>query len=187
MFRPTPTPTLLAALAFVGVIGGCRQPTVGVQLVVPSEQAFLHAAVARIDVYDGNDTGARSPDAICRSLSTNPPSPPGGVQLLTSANAAVCEFAGGGVALDDVGVGRRVIFVEAEDFDGQAILRGCLVVDLFGDDETLAGNDAAVASDLGANALVDVPLAILPAFPAGAPGACESIADKCEEQVSCRP
>lgn len=177
----------LVLLTIVGVGGGCRQPTVGVQLVFPSEHTFLHAAVARIDVYDGSDSGERSPDAICRSLSTNPPSPPGGVELLTSANAAVCDFAGGGVVLDEVGVGRRVIFVEAEDFDGQAILRGCRVVDLFGDDEPLTGDDGAVASDLGANALVEVPLAILPAFPAGAPGACQSIADKCEEKLICRP
>ena len=184
--RPSFLHAVVTVLTLAGATG-CREPTVAVQLVFPSELTFLHAAVARIDVYDGSDSGDRSPDAICRSLSTNPPSPPGGVELLTSANAAVCDFIGGGVVLDGVGVGRRVVFVEAGDFDGQAILRGCLVVDLFGDDAALVGDDAAVASDLGANALINLPLAILPAFPAGPAGACQSIADKCEEDLSCRP
>ncbi len=160
----------------------------GVRLVFPSELAFLHAAVARVDVYDGSELGDRSPDAICRALSQNPPAPPTGVRpLATSGNTDTCALQDGGVVLDGVGVGRRVIFVEAQDFVGQAILRGCTVVDIFGDDDdNLTGDEAAVAKDLGATALVDVTLAFLPEFPAG-PAGCGSIAEKCEEDVSCRP
>lgn len=170
------------------LLTACREPTVAVELVFPSELAFLHTAVARIDVYDGSGSGERSPDAICRSLSTNPPAPPSGVQpLVTSGSTDACAFQNGGVVLEHVGVGRRVVFVEGEDFDGAAIVRGCRVVDLFGDDEPAADDaTAAVIADLGANAAVRVPLAILPAFPAGAAG-CTSIAEKCEETVSCRP
>jgi hypothetical protein len=166
----------------------CQEPTLAVQLVFPSELTFLHTAVARIDVYDGSGTGERSPDAICRSLSTNPPAPPSGVQpIATSGSANACQFADGGVVLEHVGVGRRVILVEGEDFDGAAIVRGCTVVDVFGDDAP-ATDDAtpAVITELGANAAVTVPLAILPAFPAGDAG-CTSMTEKCEEDVSCRP
>ena len=149
-------------VGLVLMASGCRQPTVGVKLLFPSELAFLHAAVARIDVYDGSDVGDRSPDAICRSLSTTPPAPPTGVTpLATSGNTEICSFIGGGVVLADVGVGRRVVFVEAEDFGSQA-------------------------RDLGATAVVTVPLAILPAFPAG-PAGCQTVAEKCDEAVPCRP
>jgi hypothetical protein len=168
-------------------LAGCQEPTVGVRVVFPSELAFLHTAVARVDVYDGSDAGARSPDAICRALSQNPPTPPAGVQVLaTSGNTDACLLPAGGVTLDGVGVGRRVIFVEGIDVDGRPILRGCTVVDLFGDDATLTDDDAAVARDLGANALVEVQLSFLPDFPAGDAG-CSSITEKCEEAVSCRP
>lgn len=168
-------------------LAGCQEPTVGVRVVFPSELAFLHTAVARVDVYDGSDAGARSPDAICRALSRNPPTPPAGVQVLaTSGNTDACLLPGGGVNLGRVGVGRRVVFVEGLDVDGRPILRGCTVVDLFGDDATLSDDDAAVARDLGANALVDVQLSFLPDFPAGLAG-CGSITEKCEEAVSCRP
>jgi hypothetical protein len=169
------------------VLAGCAQPAVGVRIVFPSELAFLHAAVARVDVYDGSDAGERSPDAICRALSRNPPTPPQGVQpLATSGNTDACSLRSGGVVLDGVGVGRRVIFVEATDIDGQAILRGCTVKDIFGDDEDLSDDDGAIANDLDAVALVNVDLAILPDFPPG-PAGCASIEEKCEEAVSCRP
>lgn len=172
----------------VVTLSACTEPTVAVQLVFPSEVAFMHTAVARIDVYDGGGTGERSPDAICRSLSTNPPAPPSGVQpIATSGSTDACAFQNGGVLLEHVGVGRRVLLVEGEDFEGAAIVRGCAVVDLFGDDQAAADDStAAVQADLGANAVVTVPLAILPAFPAGAAG-CATIAEKCEENVSCRP
>ncbi|HEY1099662.1 MAG TPA: hypothetical protein VGF99_12085 [Myxococcota bacterium] len=178
----------LIGLGLVALATGCRQPTVAVEVVFPSSSAFLHAAVARIDVYDGSDVGDRSPAAICRSLSTNPPAPPSGVQpLASSGNTEICAFRAGGVTLPAIGVGRRVVFVEAEDFAGQAIMRGCSVVDIFGDDDTaLAGDDAAIARDLEAVSVVEVPVAILPAFPAG-PAGCQSITEKCEEGLSCRP
>ncbi len=177
---------LLPLVSLLG-LSGCTQPGVGVRIVFPSELAFLHAAVARVDVYDGSEAGDRSPDAICRSLSRNPPTPPQGVQpLATSGNTDACNLRNGGVVLDNVGVGRRVIFVEATDIDGQAILRGCTVKDIFGDSEDLGGDDGAVAKDLDAVALVEVELAILPDFPAG-PAGCASLEEKCEEAVSCRP
>lgn len=178
---------VVVGLAVVFVVAGCREPTVGVRVLFPSELAFLHTAVARVDVYDGSEAGDRSPDAICRALSQNPPTPPDGVQLLAaSGNTDACLLQDGGVTLAGIGVGRRVIFVEGTDFEGRAILRGCTVVDLFGDEQTLDSDDGAVAKDLGANALVDVQLSFLPDFPAGDAG-CSSITEKCEEAVSCRP
>lgn len=177
----------LPGLVALATLGGCREPSVGVRVVFPSERAFLHTAVARVDVYDGSEGGDRSPDAICRALSQNPPTPPDGVRLLAaSGNKGACLLQDGGVNLAGIGVGRRVVFVEGIDEDGRAILRGCTVVDLFGDDQPLSGNDDATARDLGVNALVDVQLAFLPDFPAGDAG-CASVTEKCEEAVSCRP
>lgn len=178
----------LVSLLGLSALAACSEPTVAVKVVFPSEETFLHAAVARIDVYDGSGTGERSPDAICRSLSVNPPAPPTGVSpLSTSGNSDPCAFRDGGVQLDGIGVGRRVIFVEAQDFDGQSILRGCTVVDIYGDTEDLSGDDAVIASGLGAVEVVEVSLAILPDFPQSAPG-CDDVDAKCgEEPVSCRP
>ncbi len=178
---------LLACLgvgALVGLGAGCDRPTVAVRLVFPSEQTFLASALARLDVYDGGGTGERSPDAICRSLSVTPPTPPQGVAPIASISTDVCDFRAGGVDLRDVGVGRRVFFVEAQDFSGQAILRGCAVEDVYGDAQQLDGDDAGAAKDLGANGFVEVQLATLPEFPAEAP-TCASVEEKCEENTAC--
>lgn len=173
--------TLAGTLA----LAGCAKPTVGVRLEFPSEQTFLASALARVDVYDGGDTGERSPDAICRSLSVTPPTPPQGVSpLATSGATDVCLFRAGGVELNDVGVGRRVFFVEAQDFGGQAILRGCTVVDIYGDDQALEGDDQGAAADLGVNGFINVQLATLAEFPAEPP-LCTSVTDKCEENIAC--
>lgn len=179
MLRRFPLCLVFAALA------GCSEPSVGVRLVFPAELTFLATATARVDVYDGGDSGERSPDAICRSLSVTPPTPPDGVKpLATSGSTDVCLFRAGGVLLEKVGVGRRVFFVEAQDFNGQAILRGCGVFDVFGDDQALAGDDEGAAKDLGVNAFVDVQLATLPEFPTEVP-TCTSVKDKCDEGVPC--
>jgi hypothetical protein len=172
-------------LLVVGAGAACQQPTVGVRLVFPSEETFLASALARVDVFDGSESGAKSPDAICRSLSVTPPTPPEGVKpLATSGNNDVCLFRAGGIDLKDVGVGRRVFFVEAQDFSSQAILRGCAVEDVFGDDQALEGDDEGAAADLGVNGFVEIQLATLPEFPA-APPTCASVEEKCEENVSC--
>lgn len=181
---------VLAPCAAFALGGACSQPSVGVRLVFPSEQTFLASALARIDVYDGGGSGEKSPDAICRSLSITPPTPPEGVApLATSGNTDICDFRAGGVDLKDVGVGRRVFFVEAQDFTGQAILRGCGVFDVFGDDQLgkeggVEGDDEAAARDLGVTDFVDVQLATLAEFPVDPP-TCASVQEKCEENVAC--
>lgn len=176
---------LLLPCAVVLAAAACKQPNVGVRLVFPSEQTFLATALARVDVYDGGGSGEKSPDAICRSLSVTPPTPPAGVApLATSGATDVCKFRGGGVALADVGVGRRVFFVEAQDFGSQAILRGCGVFDVYGDDAPLEGDDKGAAADLDVNAFVDVQLATLAEFPVEPP-TCASVQEKCEENVAC--
>ena len=50
-------------------LAACAEPSVGVRVVFPSEETFLLSSVATIDVYDGEGTGDKSPDAICRALS----------------------------------------------------------------------------------------------------------------------
>jgi NAD(P)-dependent dehydrogenase (short-subunit alcohol dehydrogenase family) len=91
---------------------GCREPNVGVRLVFPAELTFLATATARVDVYDGGDSGERSPDAICRSLSVTPPTPPDGVKpLATSGSTDVCLFRAGGVLLEQIGAKHRLLHV----------------------------------------------------------------------------
>ena len=180
------TPSVLRlTLLVLCCTAGCQQANVGVRLIFPSEQTFLASALARIDVYDGGDTGKHSPEAICRSLSVTPPTPPAGVApIVTSGTTDVCLFRAGGVDLKNVGVGRRVFFVEAQDFNGQAILRGCSIKDVFGDVQALEGDEQGQADDLGVNGFVDVQLATLPEFSVVLPS-CKSIDDKCVEKVSC--
>jgi hypothetical protein len=160
-------------------LGGCADPAVGVRLVFPSERAFLASSNARIDVYDGEGTGAQSPDAICRSLSVTPPSPPAGVKpLATTGLNDVCGFFDGAVRVDSVGVGRRVFFVESVDFESRTVVRGCKVVDV--------GAEPTANADGDLVDVIDVQLATLPDFPAAPPG-CASIEEKCQENVSCKP
>jgi hypothetical protein len=173
---------LVPALASLSVLG-CGEPAVGVRLVFPSEEAFLQTAVARIDVYDGTGSGAKGPDAICRSLSVNPPAPPAGVKpIATSGLSDVCDFRAGGAPIPGVGIGRRVVFVEALDFSSQAIVRGCSVVDVNGVVDAPA--DDAAAFDVVD--FVTIQLATLPEFPSVAP-TCASVEEKCEERISCKP
>jgi hypothetical protein len=181
-----PLPTFAVCATALG-LAACQEPAVGVALVFPSERAFLAAASARVDVYDGSEVGERSPESICRSLSVNPPTPPAGVRPLASSGTTdVCELRGGRLQLEAVPVGRRLFFVEATDFNSTAILRGCTVADVFGDEASTGDDDDIRASELGVVALVRVQLATLPEFPAEAPG-CANVAEKCEENVSCRP
>jgi hypothetical protein len=168
-------PTVVAAAA----LAGCADPQVGVRLVFPSERSFLVTANARIDVYDGDGAGAQSPDAICRSLSVNPPAPPAGMTpIATTGLTDVCGFLAGAVRVDGIGVGRRVFFVETVDFDSRTIVRGCKVVDV--------GADPTAAADGDLVDVVDVQLATLPDFPSE-PAGCASIDEKCKENVSCKP
>jgi hypothetical protein len=60
----------------------------------------------------------------------------------------------GGVTLDGVGVGRRVLFVEGIDVDGRPVLRGCSVVDLFGD-RAVAGDPERDRQHRGSQPVVD--------------------------------
>lgn len=178
-------PAICAALA-LALAGACREPTVGVRLRFPSEETFLVTNTVTVDVYDGEGAGEQSPDAICRALSVQTSVAPAGVQTLeSSGNTSACQVLGGGVTFEHVSVGRRVFFAEAVDFDGAAILRGCAVADVFGDDEELAGDEADAAKKLGANALVEVQLATLPTYPDGIAPACENVTAKCEENKPC--
>ena len=162
---------------------GCSEPVVGVRLRFPSERTFLITNTITVDVYDGEGTGAQSPDAICRALSVTTSVAPAGVQALqSSGNTSACQLLDGGVSFEGVDVGRRVFFAEAVDAAGAAILRGCTVADVFGDPQELAGEDDEIATALGANALVDVQLATLPTYPEDQIPSCADVAAKCGEE-----
>ena len=158
---------------------GCAEPDVGLQLRFPSLDTFLVTANARVDVYDG----VEAPDAICRALSTGRAA---SVDVLNSTGKRdVCDFEAG-LTIPDVGVGRRVLFAEATDSAGTAILSGCAVLDIAGtDDDTLGAAAAADAAALGVKRLVDIQLASLPTFPDDPSLQCESIVEKCEQKAAC--
>lgn len=175
-----------AVAAAVLALAGCREPTVGVRLRFPSEATFLLTNTITVDVYDGEGTGEQSPDAICRALSVQTSVAPAGVQALeSSGNTSACQVLDGGVTFEHVPVGRRVFFAEAVDFDGAAILRGCSVADVFGDEQALVDEEAAAADKLDATALVDVQLATLPTYPDGVTPQCADVVAKCEENQPC--
>jgi hypothetical protein len=180
---------LLAALGALAATAACREPTVALRLRFPSEEAFLLSNTITVDVYDGSGRGERSPDAICRALSVQSSVAPAGVQALeSSGNTSACAVLDGGVIFRSVAVGRRVFFAEAVDRSGAAILRGCSVADVFGDDEGLEGLDEGqqlTAEKLGATSVVDVQLATLPSYPDDTTPTCESVAAKCEENQAC--
>jgi hypothetical protein len=173
------------------VTGGCADPALGVRLVFPSEQTFLVSSVATIDVYDGEGKGETSADAICRALSVESSEPPAGLNTLASTGKRnVCEMRDGKIALDAVGVGRRVLFAEVQS-GNTAALRGCTVVDLYEDPALTPGprKDPPTADPdadaIGVRRIIDVPLATLPTYPTDVNVLCTDVADKCEEQTAC--
>jgi hypothetical protein len=166
----------------VGMLAACQEPSIGVRLRFPSEQTFLITNTVTIDVYDGEGTGAQSPDAICRALSVESAVAPAGLQpLKSSRNTNACQFIDGGVSFDGVETGRRVFFAEAISFDASAILRGCTVADL----STTPGPDDPAAAELGVQSLVDIQLATLPTYPDNVQPACEDVVQKCAENKPC--
>lgn len=176
-------------MATMGGALACAEPVVGVRLLFPSETTFLITNTITVDVYDGEGSGAQSPDAICRALSVTTSVAPAGVQALeSSGSTSACQLLDGGVTFENVDVGRRVFFAEATDAQGAAILRGCSVADVFGDavdPETLAPEDAEAADALGASALVDVQLATLPTYPEDQVPLCDDVTAKCTENQEC--
>lgn len=176
---------LAACAVACALVCACQKPAVGVRLVFPSEETFLLSSVATIDVYDGSGSGETGPDAICRALSVESSDPPAGLSSLASTSKRnVCEFRGGAIEVADVDVGRRVFFAEV-DSGSTALLRGCVVADVFGDDEELEGDDASEADKIGVNGFVDVPLATLPTYPSDTEPLCKDIDEKCEEKKKC--
>lgn len=179
-----------ALLPLLAALAGCAEPVVGVRLRFPSETAFLITNTITVDVYDGEGTGAQSPDAICRALSVTTSVAPAGVQALeSSGSTSACQLLDGGVEFTSVDVGRRVFFAEATDAAGAAILRGCAVADVFGDAPGAAPAEVPEdAAALGATALVDVQLATLPTYPDDLDDRVPSCADvnaKCQENQPC--
>ena len=180
-------PLALSALFFSTL--ACSEPVVGVRLRFPSVQTFLVTNTITVDVYDGEGSAEKSPDAICRALSVSTSVAPKGVQALkSSGNTNACDLLAGGIGFSGVDVGRRVFFAEAVDFQDTAILRGCTVADVFGDPQKLSDNDKAEADKVGgANAFVDVQLATLPTYPDALTPTCADVAAKCEENKPCVP
>lgn len=153
----------LLALLGASLLGACQPPEVVFRLRFPSEETFLLAHTARVEIYDGSGVGKTSPDSICRALSVGQPAP---VSTLHSTGARdVCEFLEG-IVLENVRVGRLVFSASAEDRQATTILRGCAVLDVLAD-----------VSE------VEVQLSTLPTYPDTPPAdACANVQQKCEKR-----
>lgn len=151
----------LCATALVA-LSACGAPTVPYSLVFPSEETFLLAETARVDVYDGTGTGRESPDAICRALSIGQPAPVS--TLASTGKRAVCEFLDSPGLPLEVATGKLVLFAEAEAADGTKLLRGCSVVNVLGEGDE-----------------VKVQLSTLPTYPEAPAPACPNRQSKCGE------
>lgn len=185
----SPAPAVAPRLAPVALVAAllasaCADPAIGVRLLFPSVETFLLSSVASVEVYDGEGTGEKSADALCRALSIDASEPPAGLSPIASASKVdVCALREGGVTLD-VAVGRRVVFAQTER-GTTALLRGCTVADLTGTADSPTGDDAGRAETLGVGSFVDVPLASLPSYPDDVALTCDDVDAKCEERQAC--
>jgi hypothetical protein len=152
-----------AALVVTCAAAGCQSPEVGYSLRFPSEETFLLSSTATVDVYDGSGTGDQSPDAICRALSVGQPAPVN--TMHSTGKRDVCDFLAGELLIDNVDVGRVVLFAEAEDGAGSLLLRGCSVVDVLPQTEQ-----------------VEVQLSTLPSYPDTPATDCPNQQAKCQDR-----
>jgi hypothetical protein len=161
MKRPA---ALLCALALAAPLLACEPPSVVYRLRFPSEETFLLSSTVTVDVYDGSGEGETSPDAICRALSVGQPAPVNTMQ--STGKRDVCQFIGPpGLPIENVDIGRIVLFAEGEDGAGSLLLRGCSVVDV-----------------LPETTEVEVQLSTLPSYPDDPVSDCPNQQAKCEDR-----
>ena len=158
------------AAALVGVVlgaAGCGNADVQYRLVFPHQNTFLLSQLASVTVYDAKDV---NPDQVCRALSVGKAAD--AQSLISTGDQNVCEFANPDSSvtrLQGLGVGRLIFFAKATDIQGNALLRGCTVVDVTPETET-----------------IDIQLATLPQYPSDLPtdildDACTSLQQKCSD------
>lgn len=131
-------------------------------LLFPSLETFFLSATASLDVYDGSE----DPDEICRNLSVALPA--NQQTLASSGSTDVCAFFDG-LATENVPQGRLVMAVTVNDAAGLALMRGCRVADIYGD------NTEPVV----------ITLATLPNYPESPNITCTTPEDKCVDRLSC--
>lgn len=136
-----------------------------ITLVFPSQDTFLLAKTAEITVYEaGEDI---DPDNICRNLSIGQAAGAGS-PIDTTGRIDVCALRAESIVIEDVPVGRLVVFAEVQGGD-VILMKGCRVADVY----ATGTNDIAIT------------LATLPSYPDNPVITCATVDEKCVDGQSC--
>jgi hypothetical protein len=175
----------LFCLAALPAVFACREPNVGVRYQFPSERAFLLTNILETSVFPADGAGSKSPEQICQTLSTPGALAPDVIAVAKQLDD-ICSFRNGTATSLAVAVGRYVFFARGVGFENETTASGCVLADVFGDEEKLTDADLEFAKDLDVVALVDVPMASAPSFPEQIVPLCQNAEDKCVANTPCR-
>jgi energy-converting hydrogenase Eha subunit C len=160
-------PSLLSftVVLSAAVASACGAEPVSITLVFPSQNTFLLAKTATITVYEAGDDV--DPDTICRNLSIGQAAGTGS-PIRTTGTIDVCALREASTTLEDVPVGRLVVFAEVQG-GGVILMKGCRVADVY----ATGTNDIAIT------------LATLPSYPDNPVITCATVDEKCIDGQSC--
>jgi len=158
--------TALSLALVASLTGGCGGEPVTISLVFPSQDTFLLAKTAEITVYEaGEDI---DPDDICRNLSIGQAAGAAGNPIDTTGRIDVCALRSESVVIQDVPVGRLVVFAEVQGGD-VILMKGCRVADVYATGTTE----------------IAITLATLPSYPDDPVITCANVDEKCVDGRAC--
>jgi hypothetical protein len=149
----------------------CRQPVVGIRLAFGGDAPYLLTKSVEVAAFDASLPAVAAD--VCRSLLT-PNAPAPSSEPVETVSFDICATDAPALSLP---VGRWLLIARGRGYDDSFTVGGCSIVDLFGDDETLSGDEAAFAQSVDATSVVSIDMTPLPTLPSTAP-TC-SLEDKC--------
>jgi hypothetical protein len=152
------------------MVVACRQPTIGVRVAFPAQTPYLVTKSIELAIFDATLTDQAA--NTCRALLTpNAPAPRvAAVELLTFG---ICEQP----PAQELPVGRWLLVARGRGYDDRYTVGGCRVVDVFGDERALSGDEAAFATERAATDVFTVDVTALPTMTT-TPPTC-AMEDKC--------
>lgn len=156
---------LTTSVLLASLLTACGGEPVTISLVFPSQDTFLLAKTAEITVYEaGEDI---DPDDICRNLSIGQAAGAGN-PIDTTGRIDVCALRSESVVIQDVPVGRLVVFAEVQGGD-VILMKGCRVADVYATGTTE----------------IAITLATLPSYPDEPVITCANVDEKCVDGRAC--
>jgi hypothetical protein len=148
----------------------CRQPAVGVRVAFAATAPYLLTKTIEVAIFDANLLDQATD--TCRALLTpNAPSPQ--AKTVNVLTFGICEDP----PAQELAVGRWLLVARGRGYDDRYTVGGCRIVDVFGDDRDLAGDEAAFAAQQSVNDVITIEVTALPTMTTNAP-TCTS-EDKC--------